>query len=166
MLKLFPFIKRYTPSILIAILLLFAQANIDLTLPDYLSRIVNIGLQQGGVDSAVPSALRATTFEHALLLLTLDEKSSLEDAYQRVEPSAADYANYLKKYPASKGEPFYVLKPLEQTQINALAPSMARALISVSFLEQVQADPAKATALGKGLALTSLRFRRVWICST
>lgn len=151
MLKLFPFIKRYTPSILIAILLLFAQANIDLTLPDYLSRIVNIGLQQGGVDSAVPSALRATTFEHVRLFLTLDEKSSLEDAYQRVEPSAADYANYLKKYPASKGEPFYVLKPLEQTQINALAPVMARALISVSFLEQVQADPAKATALGKGL---------------
>ncbi len=50
MLKLFPFIRRYTPLILISILLLFVQANADLTLPDYLSKIVNIGIQQNGVE--------------------------------------------------------------------------------------------------------------------
>ena len=40
------------------IILLFAQANFDLALPDYLSRIVNYGIQQGGVENAVPIAIR------------------------------------------------------------------------------------------------------------
>ncbi len=40
-------------------MLLFIQANADLTLPDYRSKIVNIGIQQGSVDSAIPAALRA-----------------------------------------------------------------------------------------------------------
>lgn len=149
--KIFPYIKRYALLILVAILLLFAQANVDLSLPDYLSRIVNIGLQQGGVDSPVPAAMRPTTFERVLLFLTPEEQAQVQDAYQRVEPSDAGYADYLKQYPALNGSALYVLKTLDKAQKEALSPVLARSLITVSFIEQIQQDPTKAAALGQSL---------------
>jgi len=146
--KIFPYIKRYTLLILIAIALLFVQANVNLSLPDYLSKIVNIGLQQGGVDSPVPTAMRVSTFEHAVLFLTPEEKGGIEDAYLRVEPSAADYAGYQNNYPDLNGETLLVLKTLEKTQLDALTPIMGKALATFSFINQIQNDPAKAAAMG------------------
>ncbi len=51
MIRLAKYLKPYLPMILLAIVLLFVQANADLALPDYLSRIVNNGIQQGGVEN-------------------------------------------------------------------------------------------------------------------
>ena len=58
MLRLFKYLKPYWLLILIAVALLFVQANADLALPDYLSKIVNNGIQQSGVENAVPAAIR------------------------------------------------------------------------------------------------------------
>jgi ATP-binding cassette subfamily B multidrug efflux pump len=58
MLKLAKYLKPYRWALIVSIALLFAQANFDLALPDYLSRIVNTGIQQGGVENAIPSAIR------------------------------------------------------------------------------------------------------------
>lgn len=52
------YLKPYTLFILFAIALLFIQANCDLALPDYMSEIVNNGIQQGGIVNAVPNAIR------------------------------------------------------------------------------------------------------------
>ena len=56
--KLFQFIKPYWPNILLTVVLLFIMTNTDLALPDYLSRIINVGIQQNGIENAVPEALR------------------------------------------------------------------------------------------------------------
>ena len=149
MLKLFPYIKKYYLMILVSIVLLFIQANVDLTLPDYLSRIVNIGIQQGGVETSLPSALHVSTFDHMQLLLTPDEVNSVTDAYQLVEPNSPQYQEYLNEYPAATGEGIYVLKPLEQDQLDALTPIVSRALITVSFLEQAISDPENAARIGE-----------------
>ncbi len=151
MLKLFPYIRRYTLPILAAILLLFVQANADLTLPDYLSKIVNIGIQQNGIASAIPSAMRAQTYERIALFLTADEQKQVEQAYRRVEPDDADYADIAKQYPALKGEPLYVLQVQDTATLDSLQPVIARGLLTVSFLEQALADPAKAAAMGQGM---------------
>ena len=58
MLRLLNYLKPYLAHFAIAIVLLFAQAMADLALPDYLSRIVNNGIQQGGVEDAIPLAIR------------------------------------------------------------------------------------------------------------
>ena len=63
MLKLIRYLKPYIWLILLTIVFLFVQANADLALPDYLSKIVNNGLQQGGVESAVPLAIRKGQME-------------------------------------------------------------------------------------------------------
>jgi len=54
MLRLIKYAKPYRISVLLAIVLLFIMGNADLALPDYLSRIVNVGIQSSGVEGAAP----------------------------------------------------------------------------------------------------------------
>lgn len=58
MLKILRHYKPYLPTILLIVALLFIQANADLALPDYMSRIVNVGIQQSGIENATPEILR------------------------------------------------------------------------------------------------------------
>ncbi len=55
MIKLLKYLKPYALFIIVTIGLLFVMANADLALPDYLSRIVNVGIQQNGIDSVIPA---------------------------------------------------------------------------------------------------------------
>lgn len=58
MFKILRHYKPYLPTILLIVALLFIQANADLALPDYMSRIVNVGIQQSGIENATPDMLR------------------------------------------------------------------------------------------------------------
>mgnify|MGYP005852554627 CR=1 FL=1 len=153
MLKLFPYIRRYTPSIILAIILLFVQANADLTLPDYLSKIVNIGIQQGGVEDSIPLVLRVETYQHIHLMLSPEEQAQVESAYEQIESSNPKYAELQKQYPALNGQPVYVLKPVNAAAKKSLNLQMARALIAVTFLQKAQSDPRTASEIGKGLGI-------------
>ncbi|TDA66140.1 MAG: ATP-binding cassette domain-containing protein [Chloroflexi bacterium] len=148
MIRLVRYLKPYLSMILLTIVLLFVQANADLALPDYLSRIVNNGIQQGGVENAVPTALRASTMDHLQLFLTPDEQSRVMAAYTLVDAGAANYAETLKTVPGVANEPVYVLTTTNADEIAALDPVMARALLAVSGVEQVMADPTKAAQMG------------------
>ena len=75
MFRLLKYTKPYLPMILLAVVLLFAQANFDLALPDYLSRIVNVGIQQGGVEEALPEAVRQSTMDNLVLFMTAEDKN-------------------------------------------------------------------------------------------
>ena len=93
--------------ILGSILLLFLQANVELTLPDYLSRIVNIGIQQGGVDTAVPEAMRVDTYQRLQLFLTTQEEELVAGAYLLLQPSDNEYSQLTSNYQNLDGEPIY-----------------------------------------------------------
>jgi ATP-binding cassette subfamily B multidrug efflux pump len=153
MLKLFPYIKKYYLMILGAILLLFLQANVDLTLPDYLSRIVNIGIQQGGVETTVPEAMRASTYEDMQLFLTTDEINTVANSYQILNPGDPTYSETIANYPNVEGQSIYVLKTLDQADIDALSPILSRALTTVSFLEEATANPEAAATMAERLGV-------------
>ena len=145
------YLKPYTLLIVGAILLLFIQANADLALPDYMSRIVNNVIQQGGVENAVPLALRKSTLDKINLFLTKKEQNEVDAAYLLIDSHSPDYQTYLSQYPILAKEPIYVLKQLEQNQIKTLNPILSRGLLTVSFLDRILANPAQAQAMGKGL---------------
>ena len=77
MIRLAKYLKPYRAMILLAIVLLFAQANFDLALPDYLSRIVNTGIQQGGVENAVPVAIRQSEMDKLVLFMSATMKAAV-----------------------------------------------------------------------------------------
>ena len=64
MLKLMKYMKPYLIIVLAIIALLFGQAMADLSLPDYMSDIVNNGIQQGGIEYAVPEVIRKTNMKN------------------------------------------------------------------------------------------------------
>ena len=64
MLKIFSYLKNSKAMVLAIILLLVVQAGCDLSLPQYTSDIVDIGIQQGGIERAVPEKMRKETYEN------------------------------------------------------------------------------------------------------
>ncbi len=63
MIKLIKFLKPFTLSILLAIALLYMQAMADLELPDYMSNIVNNGIQNNGFDKSAPEIMLKSDFD-------------------------------------------------------------------------------------------------------
>jgi ATP-binding cassette subfamily B multidrug efflux pump len=150
MTRLAKYIKPYSLMLITAILLLFAQANLDLALPDYLSRIVNTGIQQGGVENAVPVAIRQSEMDRVLIFVDASEKDSVLADYTLVDSNSPDYQTYLKDYPALADGPIYALNNIDQAEIDRLNPIMGKALMTVAGMEQMFADPSKAMQMFGG----------------
>ena len=68
-------------NLFIALALLCAQANCELTLPGLMSDIVDVGISQGGIESVVPNEIRADDLAKLELFLTEDEAAQVEAAY-------------------------------------------------------------------------------------
>jgi len=152
MLRLIKHLRPFFPLILLAIALLFIQANADLALPDYLSRIVNVGIQQGGVESAVPLAIRQGEMNRLILFMIDADKADVLAQYSLVDSSSPDYAIYLADYPVLAEEPVYVLSPgVDKAVIDRLNPVMGKALLTVSGIEKLLADPSQAAAMAPQL---------------
>jgi ATP-binding cassette, subfamily B, multidrug efflux pump len=144
MLRLARYLKPYLGMFILAIVLLFAQANFDLALPDYLSKIVNTGIQQGGVENAVPLAIRRSEMNRVVIFMNTDDKAAVLHNYTMVDQNSVDYAGYVHEYPAIANEPIYILNNISQAEIDKLNPVLAKAILAVLTIEQVHADPAKA----------------------
>lgn len=84
MTKLFKYLKPYRAYILTVVVLLFVQANLDLSLPDYMSKIVNYGIQQGGIDSPVPKIISEKLFTQILSILPEEKSQLLLEYYEPV----------------------------------------------------------------------------------
>lgn len=83
--KLFKHLGEHKVTVLLIILLLIGQAYCDLALPSYTSDIVDVGIQQGGIENAVPVKMREETFDSLGLFLTADEKKEVQQAYDLVD---------------------------------------------------------------------------------
>lgn len=158
MFRIFKYLKPFALPLILAILLLFVQANADLALPDYLSRIVNVGIQQGGVESGLPAAMRQTTMEHLGLFLTSQEKQQVLEAYRLVDSSAPDFETLSKTYPLLAKEPIYVLSQTDQQAVAAIESPVAEGLLIVSGIEQVLQNPQQAQTLLPGMSFDLSRL--------
>lgn len=81
--KLFKFLKPYGATIAAIIAVLFVQAMCDLSLPTYTSDIVNVGIQQGGIDRKVPDKIAVEDMEKLLLFVPQDKQETVRDAYRK-----------------------------------------------------------------------------------
>ena len=82
--KLFKYMGMYWKSVLAILAILFVQAYCDLSLPAYTSDIVNVGIQQGGVDETIPEAISVEEMNKVLLFVSEEtEKEIVQDAYEK-----------------------------------------------------------------------------------
>ena len=81
MTKIFKQLARHWAVCLVVFALLFVQAYCDLALPDYTSKIVDTGIQQGGIESPLPETIRQSTLDALTLLMSEEDADALQNAY-------------------------------------------------------------------------------------
>ena len=81
MIKLMKYLKKSAGYIVLIIGLLFLQAYCDLSLPDYTSKIINIGIQQGGIPDGVPEKMRKSTMENLQVFMDEETQEKVQNAY-------------------------------------------------------------------------------------
>ena len=87
MLKIFRYLFKHWATILAVVALLLVQANCDLALPGYTSDIVDVGIQQGGVDSALPDPVRDSTLQALESLMSPEDAALAEQWYAAPDES-------------------------------------------------------------------------------
>ena len=82
MVKLMRYLKKSAGYIVLIMGLLFLQAYCDLSLPDYTSRIINVGIQQGGIEDNVPQKMRTSTMKALSVFMDDDDMKQVEKYYE------------------------------------------------------------------------------------
>ena len=124
MLKVFKYLKSSIFSVIVVILLLFAQAFLDLTLPDYTSKIVNVGVQQGGIEDAAITDIGSNTYHTLLLLMDEDDRDYINKQYEITD-----------KY---KGEDIYTLK--DDSNTSKVSSIMSRPMLILYYAENMDSN--------------------------
>ncbi len=138
MLRLFKEFKPFIISILIIIVLLFLQASTELALPDYMSNIVNVGIQQNGIENAVPEVMRIDTMEKIKIFLNQDEIDLINNSYRLINKenlTEKEYEKYLKKYSILENEELYILSTDSKEDIEKMNSFLGKALLIVAGIE-------------------------------
>ncbi|MGE4284110.1 MAG: ABC transporter ATP-binding protein [Clostridia bacterium] len=140
MLKLTRYLKPFIGLIIAAIVLLFVQAMADLSLPDYMSDIVNNGIQQGGIVNAVPKAIRQGQMDKLALFMDADDKAEVVKNYILIDKSNTDYDNYVKQYPVLTKEPVYIQDDIDKASLIKLNDIMGKAFLAVAGIEKMKSE--------------------------
>ena len=140
MLKILKNLKRTWIYVVIIVLLLVVQAICDLRLPDYTSRIVNIGIQQGGIENSSPEVIRKSSMDN-VLLFTEDDEEILGNytLISKDNLNEKDYNKYLKDYPELANQDLYVQNKLESENQENLNTIMSKPLMVVYNLNSGEA---------------------------
>jgi ATP-binding cassette, subfamily B, multidrug efflux pump len=139
MLKLIKYLKPFYWLIILVFGLLLGQALCDLALPDYMSRIVNVGIQQNGIESSVPDVLRSSEMNKVLLFVNQADQITLTQNYQvldRQTLSDQEYQQYLKLYPLLATEKLNILKSVDSTLKQQIDSILGRPILIVYSIEK------------------------------
>lgn len=117
MLKALKYLKPFWKSVIAVIFLIFAQVQLELALPDYMSNIVTNGIQYNGITSPVPEALSTSTYEHMEYFMSDEDITTFENSYKLVEKGNSSYTT---KYPLNETEDIYILNADKDASLKAI----------------------------------------------
>ena len=152
MLKILKNLKESILLVIVIVILLCVQAAADLNLPDFTSKIVNTGIQQGGIEYAVPEAIREDQLNN--LMYFTDEDEKIQDSYVQMEKTEKN----IEEYPELNNQNLNELKDLNKDEKEELEGIMSRPLM---ILYQVQDEENAAQIKEKmlqGLDSTSPQY--------
>ena len=137
MLKVLKNLKNSWITVLIIVILLCVQAATDLALPDYTSKIVNVGIQYGGIEEAIPEVVSEEAMEE-LLFFTENDEQILENYDLVAENPDHHQEKVIKKYLGNEynveENNLYVLKNLDEEQLSNLENLMISPLVEYSAI--------------------------------
>ncbi|HZK34677.1 MAG TPA: ABC transporter ATP-binding protein, partial [Bacillota bacterium] len=128
------YLKPFTLFVIVGLLLLFTQAMADLSLPNLMSNIVNVGIQQGGIKDSVPIAISEDSFDLVSTFISDKNKEAFRNAYKHIEPGSAEAARYIDSYPLVEQTSIYIIK--EDADYEAVADMYGRSALAFIVLMQ------------------------------
>ena len=135
MLKLRRYTKPFLMSILIIVALLFGQAMCELAMPDYMSDIVNIGINAGGIEDGVPEAIRESEYQKLKVFMEEKEQKLFEKHYTLMTPASAKQ-EAKDDYPTLKKENVYLLQDIDADTRTAIKHALSGSETIVMGIEQ------------------------------
>ena len=129
MLKLLKNLKKSWLQVLCIIVLLCVQAVADLKLPSFTSDIVNVGIQQNGIEDAVPEAIRKATLDKVVFL---SNNLNLYNYYSIAEKNDEN----IKKYPVIENEDVYLLNDINKEERNTLNNLIKNSLLAITYMDK------------------------------
>ncbi len=155
MTRIAKYLKPYLLLLSVAVVLLFVQAYTNLALPDYMSDIVNVGIQQGGIDTSAAEAVRASEMGKLTLFMRKNESEEVLSAYRLIKPGSPESKEYVSRYPAVSKEAVYVRKNISPAEVKKIEPIMARAFILVEAVREAKTHPERLKMFFKRLGTNS-----------
>ena len=131
MLKALKYLKPFWKSVIAVIFLIFAQVQLELALPDYMSNIVTNGIQYNGITSPVPEVLSTSTYEHMEYFMSDEDIITFENSYKLIEKGNSSYTT---KYPLNETEDIYILNTDKDGSLKAIVEKPL-------FITQLLNDP-------------------------
>lgn len=116
--KIMKYLGEHKAAVFVIFLLLVVQAYCDLSLPQYMSDIVDIGIQQSGIEYAVPEEMRAQMMEGLCLFLSEEDAARLQESYYRAEDGN------------------YNLKDLQEEELQNLEALLGLPMVAMSSMTQ------------------------------
>lgn len=162
--KVLPFLKPFTLGLIAAVLLLFVQAFSDLTLPNYMSDIVNVGIQQSGITHAAPDALSQEGFKLLSLLADTPQRELLENAYILVpaQDTNAQGERYDSLYPKAESM-LYIKQKLDDTRASELDDCFCKAVWTfISLAKSAGAQSGQSASLGQDMDISQLDVQQLY----
>lgn len=153
MLKVLKNLEKSFWSVVAIVILLCVQAQADLKLPDYTSKIVNVGIQAGGIENAIPQIISKENMEN--MLMFSDNKEEILNNYTLVGENLTEHEEkVVKKYIGKDKEiapnSMYILKDIEKEQQESLSKTMTTPLLEYTTISNEEtANKIKESMLAK-----------------
>ena len=123
--KIFQSLGEHKGAIFLIVLLLIVEAWCDLSLPQYTSDIVDVGIQQGGIENAAPDEIRGSTFDSLSVFMTQDEIKTFHEYYSQDSQT-------------SSGDPVYTIRQKGRENIEELNDIFGVPMVMLSYTAQEQ----------------------------
>lgn len=142
MLKIFRYLKKAYIPIACIVLLLCVQVSCELTIPTYTSNIVNVGIQQGGIEDAVPDAVREESMQALMGMMKPKDAEKVKDDYElytKKQVKDSDYSSY------KKGR-LYVRKDISKKDREDLDKILSKPMLMLEMKMMEQSGQTKENA--------------------
>jgi ATP-binding cassette subfamily B multidrug efflux pump len=147
------YLKPFVGILLLCLALLFGQAMCDLSLPNLMSDMVNVGIQQSGIEEGAPSALRKEGLELISAFASAEDKTVLEEGYYTIEPGSSEAQRLAEEYPLVREEAICVQRDgLTDEEQDALGGAYGRASYAMLLYLQQAGESGELEQAAQSLA--------------
>ena len=135
-------LKPYSLVIVFILAILFVQAMADLSLPDYMSKIVNIGIQQQGIEDPVPKAMTEKEYERLKMFVKEKDLEIFSTSYRFLDRDdlKEEDKNLVERYPYLKDGNIYVLEDLGEEGYSRLKDVILNPILTSMFLSSKEVE--------------------------